>query len=86
MQNKLCIPHHGGGGIGAFAHLHLAASVSNAPWVEVLRDRAGEFPWPVQEIVCEPMMVDAEGWVNIASMSIGFGFELDERFIAQCAY
>jgi D-galactarolactone cycloisomerase len=84
LHHKQCIPHHGGGGIGAFGHLHLAASVPNAPWVEVLRDRAGEFPWPAQLAVREPMMIDSQGWV-VAPSQPGLGVELDEDFIKRYA-
>jgi L-alanine-DL-glutamate epimerase-like enolase superfamily enzyme len=84
MRNKQVVAHHGGGGIGAFGHLHLAASVPNSPWVELLRDRAGEFPWPAQTIVTEPLMVDASGWVRVPTAP-GLGLALNEELIARYA-
>jgi D-galactarolactone cycloisomerase len=84
VRNKLCIPHHGGGGIGAFAHLQLAAAVPNAPWVEILRDRAGGASWPAQLVVTQPIMVDAGGWVRLPEAP-GLGLELDEGFIQKYA-
>lgn len=35
---KKCVPHHGGGDIGVIAHLHLVASWSHAPFMELLHD------------------------------------------------
>ena len=35
---KLCVPHHGGGDIGVIAHLHLVASWSHAPYLELLHE------------------------------------------------
>ena len=35
---KKCIPHHGGGDIGVMAHLHLVASWSHSPFLELLHD------------------------------------------------
>ena len=35
---KQCVPHHGGGDIGVIAHLHLVASWSHAPFMELLHD------------------------------------------------
>jgi D-galactarolactone cycloisomerase len=80
MHRKQCIPHHGGGGIGAYGHLHLAAAIPNAGWVEVLRDRAGEFPWPAQLVVQKPLMVDGNGAVRLPTEP-GLGIALDEAFI-----
>ena len=35
---KSCVPHHGGGDIGVIAHLHLVASWSHAPFMELLHE------------------------------------------------
>ena len=75
------IPHHGGGGVGAWAHLHLAAAVANAGWFEVIRDRPGETPWPAQLAPRPPALPDAGGHV-VAPSGAGLGIELDEEFLA----
>ena len=41
MHHKLCAPHHGGGGLGFVAHLHLCAAIPNCPFVEVFHDPPG---------------------------------------------
>ena len=79
-RNKLCVPHHGGGGIGTYGHLHFSASVCNSPWVELMRDRPGEFPWPAQHLPATPIMVDQDGYVPL-SPGPGLGIEVDEDFV-----
>lgn len=37
-MGKKCVPHHGGGDIGVIAHMHLVASWSHAPFLELLHD------------------------------------------------
>jgi L-alanine-DL-glutamate epimerase-like enolase superfamily enzyme len=80
VRARLCVPHHGGGGIGTFAHLHFSASVPNSPWVELMRDRPGEFPWPAQHVPSRPIMVGADGNVALPE-GPGLGIELDEAFV-----
>lgn len=75
------IPHHGGGGVGAWAHLHLAAAVPNAGWVEVIRDRPGETPWPAQLVPRPPVLPGPDGRVA-APAAPGLGIELDEELLA----
>lgn len=75
-----CIPHHGGGGVGAWAHLHLAAGLPNAGWFEVIRDRPGEMPWPAQYVPVPPVAVDAAGHVVAPSLP-GLGISLDEAYL-----
>lgn len=77
------VPHHGGGGVGAWAHLHLAAAVANAGWCEVIRDRPGETPWPAQLVPRPPVLPDARGHV-VAPTGPGLGIELDEELLAAC--
>jgi L-alanine-DL-glutamate epimerase-like enolase superfamily enzyme len=84
VRNKLCVPHHGGGGIGTYAHLHFSASVSNSPWVELMRDRPGEFPWPAQLVPTQPIMVGQDGYVALPG-GPGLGIELDEDFVKRYA-
>jgi len=80
VRNKLCVPHHGGGGIGTYAHLHFSAAVPNSPWLEVMRDRPGEFPWPAQYLPSTPIFPDSEGYVRLPQ-GPGLGIELDEEFV-----
>jgi L-alanine-DL-glutamate epimerase-like enolase superfamily enzyme len=81
---KLCVPHHGGGGIGTYAHLHFSASVPNSPWLEIMRDKPGEFPWPAQLLPARRIMVDHDGFVPLPQGS-GLGVELDEDFVRRYA-
>ncbi len=84
VRAKLCVPHHGGGGIGTYAHLHFSASVPNSPWVELMRDRPGEFPWPAQHLPARPIMVGPEGYVSLPE-GPGLGIEVDEEFVRHYA-
>jgi L-alanine-DL-glutamate epimerase-like enolase superfamily enzyme len=84
VRNKLCVPHHGGGGIGTYAHLHLSASVPNSPWIELMRDRPGEFPWPAQLVPTTPIMVGKDGYVSLPQ-GPGLGIEIDEDFVRRYA-
>jgi D-galactarolactone cycloisomerase len=84
VRAKLCVPHHGGGGIGTYAHLHFSASVPNSPWVELMRDRPGEFPWPAQHVPTSPIMVGADGNVALPA-GPGLGIEVDEAFVERYA-
>jgi D-galactarolactone cycloisomerase len=84
VRNQLCIPHHGGGGIGTYAHLHFSASVPNSPYLEVMRDRPGEFPWPAQHLPTKPIMVDADGYVTLPD-GPGLGIEIDEEYVTRYA-
>ncbi|HEX2033629.1 MAG TPA: mandelate racemase/muconate lactonizing enzyme family protein [Chloroflexota bacterium] len=84
VRAKLCVPHHGGGGIGTYAHLHFSAAVPNSPWIELMRDRPGEFPWPAQLVPATPIMVGPDGYVPLPSAA-GLGIELDEAFVRRYA-
>lgn len=84
VRNKLCVPHHGGGGIGTYAHLQFSASVSNSPWLEVMRDRPGEFPWPAQLLPVHPIYPDKDGYVVLPDAP-GLGIEIDEDYVKKYA-
>ena len=77
---KLVEPHHGGRGLGTIAHLHLTASWSHSPYLEVLHDP------PIADyrhgfsIFAEPPVVDAEGFVQ-APQKPGLGVEIDPGLI-----
>jgi D-galactarolactone cycloisomerase len=84
VRARLCIPHHGGGGIGTYAHLHFSASVPNSPWIELMRDRPGEFPWPAQHVPAQPIMVASDGYVHLPDRP-GLGIDIDEDFVQRYA-
>ena len=84
VRNKLCVPHHGGGGIGTYGHLHLSAALPNSPWIELMRDRPGEFPWPAQLVPATPIMVAKDGYVHLPQ-GPGLGIDLDEAFVTKYA-
>ena len=48
LHHKLVAPHHGGGGLGLVAHLHLACAIPNSTYFEMLhgaaRDDVGGLP------------------------------------------
>jgi L-alanine-DL-glutamate epimerase-like enolase superfamily enzyme len=78
---KRVVPHHGGGGIGAVAHLHLVAAWPHAPYLELLheppigsyRHRFGIFQ--------NPPTVDATGHLK-APDGPGLGVEIDPDLVA----
>jgi L-alanine-DL-glutamate epimerase-like enolase superfamily enzyme len=82
LHHKLVAPHHGGGGVGLAAHLHLCAAIPNASYLEVWHDppcmTSDIFQWYLKE----PLRVDAEGNVAVPQKP-GIGVELDEEKIAK---
>jgi L-alanine-DL-glutamate epimerase-like enolase superfamily enzyme len=82
MHHKLIAPHHGGGGVGLFAHLHLCAAIPNASYLEVFNDPPGMTSDIFQWYVKEPLRVDADGQVQVPQRP-GLGVELDEEKIAR---
>lgn len=78
MHHKLVAPHHGGGGVGLAAHLHLCAAIPNASYLEVFDDppcmTSDIFQWYLQE----PMKVDADGYVSVPQKP-GLGVEIDDE-------
>jgi L-alanine-DL-glutamate epimerase-like enolase superfamily enzyme len=85
MHHKLCAPHHGGGGMGFVAHLHLCAAIPNCPFVEVFHDPPGFTSDLFQWYLAEPIALDpADGCMALPSKP-GFGVELDEDKIARYA-
>ena len=82
MHHKRVAPHHGGGGVGIAAHLHLACAIPNGTYFELLHEPPGmsadDFQWYMQE----PIRVDAEG--NVAAPTgPGLGVEPDPDKIAR---
>jgi L-alanine-DL-glutamate epimerase-like enolase superfamily enzyme len=80
---RWCVPHHAGGGIGALANLHFAASVPNCPYVEIMRDRPGE-RLPSQELLANNLVPGADGYIKVQDAP-GFGIAIDEEYYAHHA-
>ncbi len=82
FHRKLVAPHHGGGGIGLVAHLHLACGVPNSTYFEMLCEppvmTTDDFQWYLEE----PVRVDADG--NIAAPSgPGLGVQPNMELVAK---
>jgi D-galactarolactone cycloisomerase len=78
---KRVVPHHGGGGIGTIAHLHLVASWPHAPYVELLHDPPiGSYRHRFA-IFQNPPTVDATGHISLPP-GPGLGVEIDPDLIA----
>ena len=65
MHHKPIAPHHGGNGLGVATHLHLSASLPNAPWIELLQDPPALEASDFQGLLAEPLVPDAEGYVHV---------------------
>jgi len=82
LHHKLVAPHHGGGGLGLAAHLHLACAIPNSTYFEMLHEPPGmsadDFQWYLQE----PLRVDADGNIP-APTGPGLGVEPDPDKIAR---
>jgi D-galactarolactone cycloisomerase len=82
LHHKTVAPHHGGGGVGLAAHLHLCAAIPNASFLEVWHDppcmTSDIFQWYLKE----PLKIDAEGFVHVPQKP-GLGVELDEEKMAR---
>ncbi len=83
MHHKLCAPHHGGGGLGFIAHLHLCAAIPNCPYVEVFHDPAGFSSDFFQWYLAEPVKLDSSDGCMALPQEPGLGVELDEEKIAR---
>ncbi len=86
MHRKLCAPHHGGGGLGFVAHLHLCAAIPNCPFVEVFHEPPGLDSDRFQWYLAEPIRVDPADGCMPVPQGPGLGVEIDDaalrRFIA----
>jgi D-galactarolactone cycloisomerase len=81
LHRKLVAPHHGGGGIGLVAHLHLACAIPNSTYFEMLCEpplmTTADFQWYLEE----PVQVDADGLI-VAPSGPGLGVQPDTEKIA----
>lgn len=76
---KLAVPHHGGGGLGTVAHLHLVAAWRNAPYLELLHDPPIASYRHGFAIMKEPPLVQ-QGWITMPQKP-GLGVEIDPDLI-----
>jgi D-galactarolactone cycloisomerase len=82
MHRKLVAPHHGGGGLGIAAHLHLACAIPNSSYFEILHEPPGMSADDFQWYLADPLRVDADG--NIAAPTgPGLGVEPDSDKLAK---
>jgi D-galactarolactone cycloisomerase len=76
---KRVVPHHGGGGIGTIAHLHLVASWPHAPYLELLHDPPiGSYQHRFA-VFRNPPLVEA-GCLSVPQ-SPGLGVEIDPDLV-----
>ena len=85
IYHKLCAPHHGGGGLGFVAHLHLCAAIPNCPFVEVFHDLPGFSSEIFQWYLAEPIRLDPADGCMALPQKPGLGVELDEDKVKRYA-
>jgi D-galactarolactone cycloisomerase len=77
---KRVVPHHGGGGIGTIAHLHLVASWPHAPYLELLHEPPiGSYEHRLGIFRNLPT-VDATGHMSLPQ-GPGLGVEIDPDLV-----
>jgi D-galactarolactone cycloisomerase len=77
---KRVAPHHGGGGIGTIAHLHLVAAWPHAPWIELLHEPPIGSYWHRFSIFRGPPTVDETGQLPVPR-GPGLGVEIDPELV-----
>ena len=82
VHRKLVAPHHGGGGLGLAAHLHLACAIPNGSYFEMLNEPPGMSSDDFQWYLKEPLRVNADGDV-VAPSAPGLGVEPDPQKLAR---
>ena len=79
-HGKQVVPHHGGRNLGTVAHLHLVASWSHSPYLELLHDPPiGDYRYGFS-ILENPPVVDAEGFVAVPQ-GPGLGVDINRDLI-----
>ena len=79
-MNKLCIPHVGDMRLGTICDLHLIASWSNAPYIEIFNDvPVGDYTYPFS-IFEEPPVLDKEGFFKVPE-GPGLGMTIKKEFL-----
>ncbi len=82
LRRKLVAPHHGGGGLGLAAHLHLACAIPNSTYFEMLHEPPGMSSDVFQWYLAEPLRVNVEGDI-VAPSGPGLGVEPDPEKVAR---
>ncbi|TME30498.1 MAG: mandelate racemase/muconate lactonizing enzyme family protein [Chloroflexi bacterium] len=80
LHRKLVAPHHGGGGLGLAAHLHLACAIPNSSYFEMLHEPPGLSSDLFQWYLAEPLRVTRDGDI-LAPALPGLGVEPDPETI-----
>ena len=74
------MPHNGGGNLGVIAHLHLVASWSHAPFLEMLHDPPiGDYMHGFS-IMKDPPTLKDDGFIFVPQ-GPGLGVEIDRSLI-----
>ena len=81
LHKKLVAPHHGGGGLGLAAHLHLACAIPNSTYFEMLHEPPGLSSDMFQWYLSDPLRVNSEGDI-LAPPGPGLGVQPDPDKIA----
>lgn len=80
-HGKKIVPHHGGGNLGVIAHLHLVASWSHAPYLELLHDPPiGDYRHGFSLMQNPPIVED--GYIPVPQ-GPGLGVEINRDLIAE---
>ena len=82
LHHKLVAPHHGGGGLGLAAHLHLACAIPNSSYFEMLHEPPGLSSDLFQWYLAEPLRVSSDGQIAAPS-GPGLGVQPDPDMIAR---
>jgi len=82
LHHKLVAPHHGGGGLGLAAHLHLACAMPNSTYFEMLTEPPAMTTDLFQWYLAEPLRVNADGDI-VAPSGPGLGVEPDPEKVAR---
>jgi L-alanine-DL-glutamate epimerase-like enolase superfamily enzyme len=83
MHHKTCAPHHGGGGLGFVAHLHLCAAIPNCEFVEVFHEADSLTSDWFQWYLAEPIPLDPADGCMAVPQKPGLGVEIDEEKLAR---
>ena len=80
LYGKQIVPHNGGGNLGVIAHLHLVASWSHAPFLEMLHDPPiGDYMHGFS-IMKDPPTLKDDGFIFVPQ-GPGLGVEIDRSLI-----
>jgi L-alanine-DL-glutamate epimerase-like enolase superfamily enzyme len=79
-HNKQVVPHNGYVKLGLIAHMHMVASWSHAPYIELVNDPPIGAYQTFLSILTNPPVVDAEGFMNMPQAP-GLGVEIDPDLV-----